>query len=315
MSEPKRCPELSIVIPVRSEEANIRPLHAEIQAAFGTRAIEILFVDDGSRDHTFDEIKQCRALDPRVRGLRLRNHGGKSAAYAAGFRAARAPLIATLDGDLQDDPADLLKLEAALGSEFDLVVGWKQTGKSSKATFALSRLFNGLIRTLAKPKLHDMNCPVRVMRREVAESLELGADLHRYIPLMAAANGFRVREVPVQNRPRQHGVSKYSGSKYWSSAIALLGVLLYLRFGKRPMALFGGLGVLFFLIGFLVDAYYAALFVFRGQSIDDHFPTIMFGVALIVIGTQFLSLGLLAEILLRRLEAMSGRDSELAEEI
>ncbi len=151
-----------------------------------------------------------------------------------------------------------------------------------------------------------MNCPVRMMRAEVAKSLELSADLHRYIPILAAARGFKVAEIPVRNRPRQHGVSKYRSTKYWSSAVAFLGVGLYLRFGDRPMALFGGIGLASFLTGFGIDAYYAGRYVFAGVSIDEDFPTVVLGVLLILIGTQFLSLGLLAEIVIRRLRAVAG---------
>jgi hypothetical protein len=308
-------PLLSIVIPVRDEEASIAPLAAEIAAALGERPHEVLFVDDGSRDRSFAEIKAAHLRDGRVRGLRLRSASGKSAAYMAGFRAARGGIIATLDGDLQDDPADLVLLLARLEDGADLVVGWKAAGKNSAAGFILSRAANALLRIVSRPKLHDMNCPVRVMRREVAEALELGADLHRYIPLIAHARGFRVAEHPVQNRPRRHGHSKYGGGKYLSSAIAYLGVQLDLRFGRRPMVLFGGVGLLMLVAGLSIDLYYAGVYVLGGRSIDDHFPTVMLGVVLILIGTQFLSLGLLAEILLRRFAALDGARAEIAESV
>lgn len=301
-------PELSLVIPVRDEAPNVAPLGAEIAVALEGRRFEVLFVDDGSRDGTFEEIRRAAARDPRIRGLRFRTGAGKAAAYAAGFHAARGSIVATLDGDLQDDPKDLPRLLGRLeAGDTDLVVGWKTGGKSSPATFFISRLVNFALRLVLRPKLHDMNCPVRVMRREVALGLDLRADLHRYIPLLAHARGFRVAEMPVANRARQHGASKYGGSKYFTSAVSLLGVGLYLRFGDRPMALFGGLGLLTLLAGFVIDAFYAVRYVVFGHSVDEDFPTVVLGVVLILIGTQFLSLGLLAEIMTRRLRAVEDR--------
>jgi dolichol-phosphate mannosyltransferase len=142
------------------------------------------------------------------------------------------------------------------------------------------------------------------MSAEVARSLDLRADLHRYIPLLAASKGFRVAEVPVSNRPRQHGESKYGGGKYFTSTVALIGVVLYLRYGHRPMALFGGLGLVCFLAGLAIDLYYAGVYLFAGRSIDPDFPTVVLGLALILMGTQFLSLGLLGDIVVRRLRAV-----------
>ena len=158
-------------------------------------------------------------------------------------------------------------------------------------------------------KLHDMNCPIRVMRREVADRLELRADLHRYIPLLAEAEGFRVEELPVENRPRQHGSSKYGGSKYLSSATAFLGMRLYLRFGERPMLLFGTLGLLAFLLGFAIDSIVAVRHLAFGTDIDDDIPTLVLGALLILIGTQFIAMGLLGEIMTRRLRIVEDQTS------
>lgn len=307
---------LSIVIPVRDEQENVAPLHGELSVALGSRDYEIVFVNDGSQDGTAEVLRDLKRRDPRVRVLHMEGPRGKASAYQAGFRAARGAIVATMDGDLQDDPADLLSLvERAEAGFADLVVGWKQGGKSSKTTFVLSRLFNGMLRLFVKPRLHDMNCPLRAMRSDVAMALDLGADLHRYIPLLAASKGFLVKEIPVRNRPRQHGVSKYRGTKYWTSAVSLVGVLLYLRFGRRPMALFGGIGLLSLVLGIAIDAWFALRYVVSGQSIDDDFPTIVLGVLLILIGTQFLSLGLLGEIVVRQVgRAMDVQNAQAREE-
>ena len=300
-------PELSIVIPVFEERENIAPLLEEIAAALGERHHEVIVVDDGSRDGTFDAIRDLCAEDSRRRGLRLRTNGGKSAAYGAGFRAARAPLVATMDGDLQDDPRDILALESALKDDVDMVIGWKKTGKSSKGTFVLSRLLNALLRWATGARFHDMNCPLRIMRREVAHELDLRADLHRYIPLLAKSNGRRIIEHPVSNRPRLHGESKYTSGKYWSSATAFLGMHLFLKYGERPMALFGGLGLLCFLGGSVVILYVVLMFIFAGSNIDDDIPTLVLGVLMTLVGTQFLGLGLLGEILVRKMKLVEDR--------
>lgn len=308
---------LSIVIPVKDEAPNVAPLLAELEATFdGVSGVEVLFVDDGSTDGTFEALRAAAETSPlRVRGLRLAAHGGKAAAYQAGFRAAEGALVATMDGDLQDDPKDVLRLRAHLESEnLDLVIGWKQTGKSSRGTFVLSRIMNLLLRLTGPLDLHDMNCPLRVMRAPVAKGLELHRDYHRYVPMLAAARGARVGELPVANRERQHGTSKYSGTKYFSSALALLSMRLHLAFGHRPMVLFGTLGLVAFLLGLIICAWVALSFVFLGTDIDDDLPTLILGVLLLLIGTQFLSLGMMAEMIERRLTERSEKDaSQVAE--
>ena len=303
---------LSIVVPVRNEEANVGPLCREIRAALCGHPHEVILVDDGSDDGTLDAARQAREQDPTLRILSLPRHAGKSAAYEAGFRAARGELVATLDGDLQDDPRDLLHLIERL-PEADLVVGWKQTGKSGPATFVFSRLANMLLRRTTRLRLHDMNCPVRVMRRSVARNLSLRADFHRFIPLLAASRGARVVEVPVTNRPRGAGTSKYTGRKYYASAIAFLGMALYLRFGDRPMSLFGPLGLISLLAGVAIDLFVVFNWLLFSGNIDDDMPTLVLGVLLILIGTQFLSMGLLAEIVTRRLRASGDAPEEAVE--
>lgn len=292
------------------------PLVTEIRSALGDRPFEVVFVDDGSEDGTWSAIAAAHADDENIRGIRLRTNAGKSAAYAAGFAAAKGDLVATLDGDLQDDPADLIPLtETVTSGEADMAVGWKTTGKSSPLTFVLSKFANLLLRLVTPLRLHDMNCPVRVMRRDVARSLDLRADHHRYIPLMAHARGFKITEQAVANRERRHGTSKYGGSKYFRSATALIGVGLYLRFGQRPMALFGGLGLIALLIGVAICATVAFWWAFLGGDIDDDVPTLILGAVFILTGGQFIGLGLLGEIVVRRIRLGEGSRADVAEEL
>ncbi|MAB89689.1 MAG: glycosyltransferase [Planctomycetes bacterium] len=306
---------LSVVVPVLNEAPNIAPLCAEI-GDLGGCDFEVIFVDDGSSDGTWDAIRDANGRDPRFRGVRLRTNSGKSAAYAAGFNAARGDIVATLDGDLQDDPGDLGRLVEQVHRGTDLVVGWKKTGKSTPVKFALSKIGNLMLRFVTPLRLHDMNCPVRAMRREVAGALDLRADHHRYIPLLAHARGFSVSELPVANRPRQHGQSKYGGSKYVKSATALLGMGLYLRFGERPMLLFGGLGIAGLLIGVTICATVTTCWAFFGSNIDDDIPTLILGAVFILTGMQFLGLGLLGEMIVRRLRLSEGTGAaEVTEEL
>ena len=251
-----------------------------------------------------------------MRALRFRKNAGKASAYDAGFRHARGELVATLDGDGQDDPKDVRRMMELLGDESDLVVGWRTNRKTSFVYTLLSPLSNALFRMTGGVRVHDINCPVRVMRKDVADALDLRADLHRYVPLLAAARGFRVTESAVENRPRQTGESKYSPWKYPTSAVSLIGVLLYLRYGQRPMALFGGLGVLTLGFGILIDLWVVVRFVVFKTDIDDDIPTLILGVLLILIGTQFLSLGVLAELILRQTGQVGpGRTYDVVEDI
>ena len=302
INTPKSAAEISLVVPILDEEENLRALSEEIRSALKGYSYELLFVDDGSRDRSFEIIEELHREDPRIKGLSFRKNAGKAAAYDAGFQRAQGSLVATLDGDLQDDPKDIPRLIEKLGENFDLVVGWRTKRRTALVYTLVSPFVNSLWRLMGPLKIHDINCPVRVMRSEVAKSLALRVDLHRYIPLLAAASGFRVGELPVNNRPRVAGVSKYNLWKYPIAAVSFLGVLLHLRFGKRPMLLFGSLGIVAFVVGFLIDAMVVFNFTVRGSDIDDDIPTLVAGVLLIIIGTQFISLGLLAEIILRKLD-------------
>jgi glycosyltransferase involved in cell wall biosynthesis len=303
--------DVSLVIPVRDEEANIAPMLAELNSLPRDFLAEVILVDDGSRDGTWAAIRAAASADARVRGVRLSARSGKAAAYREGFQRARGAWIATMDGDLQDDPRDLLALAQAVATGADMAVGIKQGGKSSASGFVASRLGNAVLRCFLRPRLADMNCPVRVMRTEVAHALDLGGDLHRFIPALAHAAGFtRIVELPVSNRARQHGQTKYGGSKYITGLASMLGMVLATRFGKRPMAFFGLIGIPLLMLGLMIDGWFTLRFLFAGISVDDDLPTVILGVLCILMGTQFLSLGFLGELMTRRLdvvESESGR--------
>ena len=301
-------PSLSLVIPIKDERDNIRPLYEEIVIALQGYDFELIYVDDGSTDGSFHELAGLHREDPRVQVVKLQTNYGKSAAYSAGFQAARGSVIATMDGDMQDVPSDLPLLLSKLDEGRDLVVGWKQIGKSSRSTHVLSVLFNSMIRVLTGMALHDLNCPMRAMRKTVAKKIRLYGSLHRYIPLMAASQGFRLAEVKVSNRDRPYGTTKYSAGKYFKSFFDFITVYFLTRFEERPLHLFGLFGRIAFLIGFLLNLFLAVRFFISGIKPQEDLPTLLLGILLILVGAQLLSIGLLGEMIIRG-NVIAGRDS------
>jgi glycosyltransferase involved in cell wall biosynthesis len=237
-------PALSLVVPVYNERESLAELHAQIAAATGELSIEIIFVDDGSRDGSWEVIRELAAADPRVRGLRFRRNFGKAAALQAGFDAARGSRLITLDADLQDDPAEIPNFLKQLDHGYDLVSGWKKVRHDPWHKVVASRVFNGLVSGLTGVKLHDHNCGMKAFTAAVVRELHLYGDMHRFIPVLAAAKGFRVGELVIHHRPRQFGRSKYGVRRFLRGFLDLLTVSYLTTYGRRPMHLFGGLALL-----------------------------------------------------------------------
>jgi dolichol-phosphate mannosyltransferase len=288
---------ISVVIPVVDEERSVAPLHAELSAVLDSlgRPWEVVFVDDGSVDGTFAALTQLHDRAANVRVVRLRRNFGKAAALDAGFREATGELIVTLDGDGQDDPAEIPRLLAKLDEGFDLVAGWKTHRRDPLTRRALSRLFNWVTGKVSGLRLHDMNCGLKAYRADVVRNVRLYGELHRYIPVLAHYRGFRVVELPVNHRPRRHGRSRYGLERYLRGFLDLLTVTFMGRYRYRPLHLFGGLGLGLTLIGGGLLVYLAMVKI--GGSAIGHRPLLTLGVLLVVVGMQFLSLGLLSELL------------------
>lgn len=300
--------ELSVVVPVLDEAGSLAILYRELTEVLERLQgpYELIFVDDGSRDESFRILEKLHRQDDRVRVLQLRRNFGKAAALSVGFAHARGQVIATLDADLQDDPAELPRLLATLEDGNDLVSGWKMHRQDPVSKRWPSRLFNAVTGRLTGLRLHDFNSGFKVYRRAVVEEMRLYGELHRFIPILAARRGFAVGEVPVNHRPRRFGRSKYGAARFVRGFLDLLTVLFLTRYTRRPLHLFGGLGLLSLGTGVLVNLYLTVLWILGTRPIGNR-PLLAFGVLCILVGIQFFSLGLLSELVLS-FQARSSED-------
>jgi len=302
---------ISVVVPIQNEERTIALLYEELQAALdpGGTEWEAVYVDDGSTDGSFAALTRLHAGTSNVRVVRLRRNFGKAAALAAGFAHAGGDTVITIDGDLQDDASEIPRLLAKLEEGFDLVSGWKAARRDPFARRLLSRLFNWTASRIAGIRLHDMNCGLKAYRADVTHSLRLYGELHRFIPVLAHERGFRVAELPVNHRPRPHGRSRYGLERYPRAFLDLLTVSFMGRYRHRPLHLFGTVGILLGLAGFVVLVYMTVLKL-AGNAIG-HRPLLTLGVLLVVVGMQFFSLGLLGELVTsHHAERDAARDSQ-----
>lgn len=299
---------VSLVIPVFNEAGSLEPLVAEIDAALSAAglAFEIVFVDDGSTDGSFEVMRRLASARDDVRVVKLRRNFGKAAALSHGFEVSRGDVVVTLDGDRQDDPAEVPRLVARFDDGYDLVSGWKQSRQDPLNKTLPSRFFNWTVRTTTGIPLHDFNCGLKAYRREVVETIRIYGEQHRYIPVVAAQAGFRVTEEPVAHRARTAGKSKYGWQRYLRGYLDLMTVLFLGRYQHRPQHLFGGIGTLFILIGLVVEIYLSVDKLLFGHPIGQR-PMLLLGALLIIVGVQLLSLGLIGE-LIANTRARSGPD-------
>jgi glycosyltransferase involved in cell wall biosynthesis len=304
---------LTAVIPVYNESESLPELHQQLVNVAEERHfdLEIVFIDDGSTDGSWNEIARLARTDPRVRGLRFRRNFGKAAALAAGFEAARGEIVMTLDADLQDDPQEIPRFLDELHKGYDVVSGWKKVRLDPWHKVGPSRVFNWLVGRMTGVKLHDHNCGMKCYRREVLGEIRLYGELHRFVPVLAHARGFRVGEIAINHRPRQFGHSKYGVSRIVKGFLDLLTVKFLTGYGQRPQHVLGtlALGSLTFGLGALF--YLAVLWVVsRLTPMDDvhlhNTALIYYALGALVIGGQLLSIGLLAELI----TAYHGRNAD-----
>ena len=292
-------PDLSIIVPVYNEAESLPELAGQIRTALGERTFEVWLVDDGSDDGSWDVIRELSEADGRFGGVRFRRNYGKSAALAAGFRRASGRFVATLDADLQDDPAELPEMVARLEAGADLVSGWKRKRNDPWEKRLPSKFFNWVTRVASGIPLHDFNSGIKAYRAEVIQSVRVYGELHRYIPLLAKWEGYtKIEEQVVNHRARQYGTTKFGLERYLRGFLDLVTDVFITRFVRRPMVFFGGLGTVSFLVGFAVLAYLTVVKLVYGEAIGGR-PLLIFGVLLILLGTQSFLAGLLGEMIVR----------------
>jgi glycosyltransferase involved in cell wall biosynthesis len=291
-------PQVSVIIPVLNEADTVMELAqrvAEVLDRLGRR-FEIVFVDDGSADETRQKVKLAHELDERVKLVSLRRNFGKAAALCAGFDYSHGELLITMDGDLQDDPDEIPRFLEKLETEnLDLVSGWKQQRQDPVSKRYPSRLFNWVTRKLAHVDLHDFNCGYKAYRREVVDEIALYGELHRYIPVLASRRGFTLGELSVVHHPRKHGTSKYGWDRFYKGLLDLITVLFITKYTRRPLHLFGMIGVSSLAVGLGINLYLAILWL-SGQTLSNR-PLLLLGVLLMLLGIQVLTTGLIGEMI------------------
>ncbi len=300
-------PNLSFVIPAYNEQDSLVQLHREIAtvAADNGYDFEVVFVDDGSTDDTWKIIESLCSENENVNAIMLRGNYGKAAALRAGAQMSTGELIITMDADLQDDPAEVPKMLAALTEEYDLVSGWKEVRNDPVNKTMPSKVFNWLVGLLTGVRLHDHNCGFKLYRREIFDEVKLYGEMHRFVPVLAAAKGFRVTEIAVNHRARQHGVSKYGLKRLPKGFLDLLTVSFLTGFNQRPQHLLGMFGLASFSVGAFGMFAMAIYWILRIVAYPDwtplhQRPVVLYSVGLLILGTQLLSMGFLAELIVAK---------------
>jgi len=295
---PSAPPALSVVIPLYNEAESLAELHRKLAAVVQELGMpaEFIFVDDGSTDGSFSVLQELRAGDPRVAILQFRRNYGKSAALAEGFARARGRYVVTMDADLQDEPAEIPRLIERLEQGYDLVSGWKKKRYDPFIKRMSSKLFNKVTGMFTGVQLHDINCGLKIYRQEVVKAIRIYGQRHRFLPVLAHQHGFRIGELVVQHHPRKYGKSKFGPSRFLSGFLDLITLLFLSRYTKRPLHLFGGTGLLFFLAGLVISLFLTYERIFSQKYLTNR-PLLFLGILLIIIGIQFISIGLLGEMI------------------
>lgn len=290
--------DISVVIPVFNEAESLQELYERLVKVTSENQYraEYIFVDDGSTDDSFQILHDFNKVDERVRISQLRNNYGKSAALSEGFARAEGKYVITMDSDLQDDPAEIPNLIAKLEEGFDVVSGWKKKRYDPFIKRHTSKIFNYVTGSFTGVHLHDMNCGLKIYRNEVVKIVKLYGQRHRFIPVLAAQHGFRISEIAVKHAARKYGETKFGSSRFFAGALDLITLLFLSRYVKRPLHFFGGLGLISFSLGSLVSAYLAFERIVFTKYLSNR-PLLFLGVLLIIVGVQFISIGLIGEML------------------
>lgn len=295
----KKQRKVSVVIPAYNEEDSLRPLAIELKKVFNELRdyeFEVIIVDDGSTDNSLKVLNEIRREDDRFKIISFQKNYGKSAALSIGFKYATGDLIVTMDADLQDDPHEIPNLIKKIDEGYDLVSGWKKIRFDPFIKKYSSRLFNFVTSFLTGIKIHDFNCGLKIYRSEVTRSIKVYGEMHRYLPVLAHWNGFRVGEIVVRHHPRRYGKTKFGASRFLKGFLDLITILFTTRYLRRPLHFFGTLGFLIFLAGFAIDFYLAIEWAFYGKYLTNR-PMLWLGILLILLGVQTIAIGLIGEMI------------------
>ncbi len=291
--------KLSFVIPILNEVESIEVLSNEILANIGQHDYEIIFIDDGSRDGSYTVLESLAVNNQRIRIVKFRRNFGKAAALQCGFEIASGDVVFTMDADLQDNPAEIGNFLAKLEEGYDLVSGWKQKRHDPLHKTIPSRFFNFVTAKTFRLKLKDYNCGFKAYKLCIVKEINIYGEMHRYLPALANALGYRIGEIPVQHRPRQFGRSKYGIERYLRGFFDLLTVKMVTQYIKSPLYLFGRIGLILSTFGMLITLYLSVLKLFFDQPLSNR-PLLFLGILLILSGLQFLSMGLISELMINR---------------
>lgn len=292
--------DISVVIPCYNEVESILPLYQKLIPVLEKtgRSFEVVYIDDGSTDGTFDTLSNLHEKDPRIKVIQFRTNFGKSAALQAAFSKAEGKIVITVDADLQDDPQEIPAFLLMIDQGFDMVSGWKKVRNDPAEKRLPSRLFNFITSKFSGLKLHDFNCGFKAYKKEVLSEIDIYGEMHRFIPVLAHNKGFKVGELVVQHHAREFGKSKYGIERYLKGATDLVTILFLTKYLKRPAHLFGGSGILVSGAGVLINLYLTILW-FAGQRPIGNRPLLFLGILLVITGVQLFSVGLLGEMLVK----------------
>ncbi len=296
--------DVSVVIPLLNEEESLRPLVDRIRATLDDTAFtyEVIFIDDGSTDGSAAVLEELHATGPNIRVIQFRRNFGKAAAYTAGFSEARGRVVITMDADLQDDPAEIPALVDKLDEGYDLVSGWKRKRHDPMGKTIPSKFFNWVTGRVSGIDIHDFNCGLKAYRADVTRDVKIYGELHRYIPVLAHLEGYRIGEIPVQHHARQFGTTKYGWGRLFKGFLDLLTVMYLGRYLGRPLHLFGAVGLAMGGLGVTINGYIASLW-FRTGSIQHRYPLLSLGTLLTVLGVQVICTGLIGDMIARSARA------------
>jgi glycosyltransferase involved in cell wall biosynthesis len=308
---------ITVIIPTYNEEENVEKLYDELISVLHSlqRDYEIIFVDDRSTDGTYSRLLELHKRDPLVKIIRLRKNFGQSAAMKAGFDHAKGERIITMDADLQNDPNDIPALLAKMEEDdLDVVCGWRYDRQDPMMKRFFSKISNRLRTVLTQETIHDSGCTLRAYKKECINDIELYGELHRYIPAILFWKGYHVGEVKAHHRDRLYGQSKYNWKRIFKGFLDLLVITFWQKYSTRPMHIFGGVGIILGLIGFIISLYLVIERLFFGMSLSDR-PLFIVGIMLVVIGVQFFAFGILADIMMKLYHDGTGRKNYLVEQI